>query len=115
MRGGLADNGEMLRVDVFTKLGKFYLVPIYLADRVRGVLPNKAIRAATLEKDWPEMDATYHFAFSLCNNDLVLISDKDGDDGAFLRGYYKGTDRAAGAINLEAHDRSWLKRGIGVQ
>lgn len=115
VRGGLADNGEMLRVDVFTKAGKFYLVPIYLADRVSGVLPNRAIRAATPEQDWPEMDATYKFVFSLCNNDLILISDKDGGDGAFLRGYYKGSDRATGAINMEAHDRAWLKRGIGVQ
>lgn len=110
VRGGLADNGEMLRVDVFTKSGKFYL-----ADRVRGVLPNKAIRAATMEQDWPEMADSYQFAFSLCNNDLILISDKEGGKDAFLRGYYKGTDRASGTINVEAHDRSWLKRGVGVQ
>lgn len=115
VRGGLADNGEMLRVDVFTKAGKFYLVPIYLADRVSSVLPNKAIKQATMEQDWPEMDESYQFAFSLCNNDLILMSDKEGGDDAFLRGYYKGTDRAVGAINVEAHDRSWLKRGIGVQ
>ncbi|NOT66399.1 MAG: hypothetical protein HOP06_10315 [Methylotenera sp.] len=115
VRGGLADNGEMLRVDVFTKAGRFYLVPIYLADRVSGVLPNKAIKQATLEQDWPEMDETYQFAFSLCNNDLILISDKDGDDGAFLRGYFKGAHRGTGAINIEGHDRSWKKEGIGVQ
>lgn len=115
VRGGLADNGEMLRIDVFTKAGKFYLVPIYLADHVSGVLPNKAIKSDRLEEYWPEMDETYQFAFSLCNNDLILISDKDGGNGAFLRGYYKGTDRSKGAIKLEAHDRSWLKRGVGVQ
>lgn len=115
VRGGLADNGEMLRVDVFTKLGKFYLVPIYLADRVSAVLPNKAIRANTPEKDWLQLDETYQFLFSLSNNDLVLISDKDGGDGAFLRGYYKGTHRGTGAINIEGHDRSWKKEGIGVQ
>ena len=115
VRGGLAGNGDMLRVDVFTKLGKFYLVPIYLADRVRDVMPNKAIRAATLEEDWPEMDATYQFAFSLCNNDLILISDKKGEQGSFIHGYYKGTDRANGNISIEAHDRSWSKTGVGVQ
>jgi len=115
VRGGLADNGEMLRVDVFTKAGKFYLVPIYLADRVSGVLPNRAIRAAAPEQDWPEIDASYQFAFSLCNNDLILISDKDGGDGAFLRGYFKGAHRGTGAINIEGHDRSWKKEGIGVQ
>ena len=117
VRGGLADNPplSMKRVDVFTKAGKFYLVPIYLADRVRGVLPNKAIRAATLEQDWPEMDATYKFAFSLCNNDLILIADKKGEEGSFIRGYYKGTDRANGNISIEAHDRSWARSGVGVQ
>ena len=115
VRGGLADNGEMLRVDVFNKAGKFYLVPIYLADRVSSVLPNKAIRAATMEQDWPEMDDSYQFAFSLCNNDLILISDKDGGDDAFLRGYFKGAHRGTGAINIEGHDRSWKKDGIGVQ
>jgi len=115
VRGGLADNGEMLRVDVFNKVGKFYLVPIYLADRVSSVLPNKAIRAATMEQDWPEMDDSYQFAFSLCNNDLILISDKDGGDDAFLRGYFKGAHRGTGAINIEGHDRSWKKDGIGVQ
>ncbi|MDZ4212585.1 MAG: hypothetical protein U1C59_12815, partial [Methylotenera sp.] len=115
VRGGLADNGEMLRVDVFTKAGKFYLVPIYLADRVSGVLPNKAIKQATLEQDWPEMDATYQFSFSLCNNDLILIADKKGEKGSFIRGYYKGTDRANGNISIEAHDRSWARTGVGVQ
>jgi CRISPR-associated endonuclease Csn1 len=115
VRGGLADNGEMLRVDVFTKAGKFYLVPIYLADRVGGVLPNKAIKQATLEQDWPEMDETYAFAFSLCNNDLILIADKKGEDDAFLRGYFKGAHRGTGNINIEGHDRSWKKEGVGVQ
>ena len=115
VRGGLADNGEMLRVDVFTKLGKFYLVPIYLADRISGVLPNKAIKQATLELDWPEMDETYQFAFSICNNDLILITDKKGENDALLRGYFKGAHRGTGNINLEGHDRSWKKEGVGVQ
>lgn len=115
VRGGLADNGEMLRVDVFTKAGKFYLVPIYLADRISGVLPNKAIKQAALEQDWPEMDETYQFAFSLCNNDLILITDKKGENDALLRGYFKGAHRGTGNINLEGHDRSWKKEGVGVQ
>jgi len=114
VRGGLADNGEMLRVDVFTKAGKFYLVPIYLADRVSGVLPNKAIKQAALEQDWPVMDGSYQFAFSLCNNDLILIADKKGE-ASFIRGYFKGAHRGTGNINIEGHDRSWKKEGVGVQ
>lgn len=115
VRGGLADNGEMLRLDVFTKLGKFYLVPIYLADRAHRIMPNKAIKQAVLEEDWPEMDLTYRFEFSLCNNDLILVSDKKGEKDSLLRGYYKGTDRSNGSISIEAHDRSWFRTKIGVQ
>ena len=42
MRGGIAKNDTMLRVDVFTKAGKFHLVPVYVHHRVTG-LPNRAI------------------------------------------------------------------------
>ena len=30
IRGGIAKNDSMLRVDVFTKAGKFHLVPVYV-------------------------------------------------------------------------------------
>ena len=49
VRNGIADNGGMIRVDVFSKKNKkgkdeFYLVPVYLADFGKQ-LPNKAIVA----------------------------------------------------------------------
>jgi hypothetical protein len=61
------------------------------------------------------MDKSYQFAFSLCNNDLILIADKKGEKDSLLRGYYKGTDRSNGSISMEAHDRSWFRTKIGVQ
>jgi hypothetical protein len=42
IRGGIAKNDSMLRVDVFTKAGKYHLVPVYVHHRVTG-LPNRAI------------------------------------------------------------------------
>lgn len=116
VRGGLANNGNMLRTDVFAKKNKkgkdeFYLVPIYLSDLGKP-LPNKAIVPLKFEDDWLILDETYTFKFSLYMDDLIKV--KKGDNEALL-GYFCGTDRASGAISLENHDRSQKHRGVGVK
>lgn len=115
IRGGLANNGLMLRTDVFVKKNKkgkdeFYLVPIYLSDMGKD-LPNKAIVAHKAEEQWPELDETYQFKFSLYMDDLLKI--KKGEKE--ILGYFNGTDRAVAAISLTSHDRSNNFRGIGVK
>lgn len=116
VRGGVAKNDSMLRVDVFTKGGKFHLVPVYVHHRVKG-LPNRAIVAHKDEVEWPEMDATYSFAFSVYPNDLVRVTQRN----ATFLGYYAGCDRGSGNFNLWIHDRNsaigigGLVRGIGVK
>lgn len=115
VRGGVAKNDSMLRVDVFTKGGKFHLVPVYVHHRVKG-LPNRAIVAYKDEEDWTEV-ANNEFLFSLHPNDLALITLKNEK----YLGYYAGCDRSTGALNLWAHDRNQnvgkdgLIRGIGVK
>lgn len=116
VRGGLANNGNMLRTDVFVKKNKkgkdeFYLVPIYLSDLGKP-LPNKAIVQLKFEDEWLTLDETYTFKFSLYLDDLVKV--KKGDNEAIL-GYFCGTDRATGAISLESHDRGQKYRGVGVK
>ncbi len=116
IRGGLAKNDSMLRVDVFTKAGKFHLVPVYVHHRVTG-LPNRAIVAHKDENDWPHVDETYQFLYSIYPNDLIKITQK----GPSFTGYYAGCDRGSGNVNLWAHDRAetigkdGLIRGIGVK
>ena len=55
----------MARVDVFTKDGKYFLVPIYTWQVAKGILPNKAIVALKDENEWIEIDNNYIFLFSL--------------------------------------------------
>ncbi len=116
VRGGVAKNDTMLRVDVFTKGGKFHLVPVYVHHRVTG-LPNRAIVAFKDEEEWTLVDESFEWCFSLYPNDLVQICLKKE---SFL-GYYTGTDRSTGAVSLWAHDRNQavgkdgLMRGIGVK
>lgn len=114
VRGGLADNGEMVRTDVFERNGKYFLVPVYLKDTVASELPNRAIVAFKPESQWRELDDSYRFVFSLCLNDPIRLVRKSGGTESALGGYFKGTDRSSACISIEAHDSSWLKRGQGV-
>ncbi len=116
IRGGIAKNDSMLRVDVFTKASKFHLVPVYVHHRVKG-LPNRAIVAFKDEDEWTLIDDSFEFCFSLYPNDLIRVTLKKETS----LGYYAGCDRSTGAISLWAHDRSQqvgkdgLIRGIGVK
>jgi CRISPR-associated endonuclease Csn1 len=116
INGGLASNGDMVRVDVFKKDGKFQLVPIYVHHFAQDELPNKAIVAFKDEKDWIVQDDK-DFLFSLYRNDLVRIKSKKED----VLGYYVGTHRGTGAINIRTHDsdpdfgKNGVKEGIGVK
>lgn len=97
---GLASNGDQIRIDIFQKNGKFFVVPIYVHHFIQGKLLNKAIIAAKDEKDWIEMDDK-DFIFSLYKNDLVRVKSNNEDYLA----YYMGTvDRSTGAISIRTHD-----------
>lgn len=115
VRGGIAKNDSMLRVDVFAREGKFHLVPVYVHHRVKG-LPNRAIVAYKDEAQWTEVRDD-EFLFSLHPNDLTRIALKDAN----YLGYFAGCDRSTGAVSLWAHDRhqaqgkGGLYRGIGVK
>ncbi len=98
VRGGVADNGDMARCDVYCRQGRYYLVPVYVADIMAGRLPRRAIRPAKGEAQWPLM-AEAEFAFSLHPYDLVAVTPKAAAEPTL--GYYLTVDRANG--------RLWLK------
>jgi CRISPR-associated endonuclease Csn1 len=117
IRLGIANNGAMLRVDVFSKGGKFCAVPVYVADAAKAELPNRAVLHSKPESEWPEMDASYFFLFSLHPNDWLTVRLKP----EVIEGYFAGLDRSTGAISLWAHDRNQsigdngLRRSIGIK
>ena len=117
IRGGIAKNDTMLRVDVFAKAGKFHLVPVYIHHTVTG-LPNRGITAFKDEEGWTLIDNTFDFCFSMHPCDLIRISQKGKPP---LLGYYAGCNRATGSIDVWAHDRNQtigkdgLIQSIGVK
>ncbi len=118
IRGGIAKNDTMLRVDVFTKAGKFYLVPVYVHHAVARALPNRAIVAFKDEDEWTLIDASFAFCFSLYPNDLVSVTFKSKPT---LMGYYSSCHRGTAALNIWSHDRNiavgknGIIEGVGVK
>jgi CRISPR-associated endonuclease Csn1 len=108
LRGGVASNDSMIRVDVFRhkKDQKFHLVPVYVHHRIAG-LPNRAIVAAKDESEWTIMDGNFDFLFSLHSNDLIELGQKGKNK---VVGYYRGCHSGTGGINLAHHDRN--KMGV---
>lgn len=104
----IADNGTMVRVDIFRHKanGKFYGVPIYTMDFALGILPNKAVVGGKdksgVIKDWLEMDSNYEFCFSLFKDDLILVQKKEMSKAELC--YFAGFDTSGGQIKVEKHN-----------
>ncbi|GAB1411329.1 hypothetical protein MASR1M97_00650 [Candidatus Desulfobacillus denitrificans] len=119
VRGGIAKNDSMLRVDVFRhrKDGKYHLVPVYVHHAVAKELPNRAVVAFKDEAEWTLIDGNFDFCFALYPNDLVRVTLKKESH----TGYYASCNRSTGAINLWVHDRNQqvgkdgFIEGIGVK
>jgi CRISPR-associated endonuclease Csn1 len=121
INGGLASNGGMVRVDVFTKehpkkKGKleYYLCPVYVADYVKATLPNKVMVPGKKESEWLNINGDFQFLFHLYKNDVVKLTTAKGD---IIEGYYDGAHRSNAQINLKHHDGDpeKYKESIGVK
>lgn len=108
----IAENANMVRVDVFEKNSKYFIVPIYVSDFTKDTLPNKAIVASKDEKDWIEMTEEYNFKFSLYPNDLVKIKKKRESE---FYAYYRSAHRGTGNINLLSINGENEINGIGIR
>lgn len=109
---GIAANGSMVRVDVYSKNCKFFLIPYYVDDIAKKLIKKRAIAAHKDESEWQIIDSSYNFCFSLFSNDLVYIIDSKGKE---YFAYYGGTHRGTGAINLLSHEGATRFEGIGVK
>ncbi len=106
---GLVDNADMVRLDVFEKAGKFYLIPIYthqVADQKQWPQPpNRAITAHKPESEWPQIDSSFDFCFSVYPFSWIEAVTRKGE---VFEGYYRGADRSTAAISF-SNELSRLK------
>lgn len=122
VRGGSADRGEIVRVDVFAKPNKrgkdeFYLVPIYphhvMNKREWPGPPMRAVVAYKDEEEWTLIDDTFSFRFTLYPRNYVEVVKSTGE---VFEGYFGGVDRSTGAVSLFAHNSTKISfRGLGAK
>ncbi len=75
--------------------------------------PMRAVLQAKPESEWPVVDSTFEFLWSI-NQKTWLRATKTS--GEVVEGYFRGLDRATGNIALSAHENSdALVRGLGVK
>lgn len=126
---GVADNGRMVRIDVFRVPDDgYYYVPIYVADTKKGILPSKAVVAGKSPEAWKQMKPE-HFLFSLFKGDLIrvensreislaLAKEAVGEKTIQVKSglfYFCGACIATGSIGIETHDRRYSKGSLGVK
>lgn len=126
---GVADNGRMVRIDVFRVPDDgYYYVPIYVADTKKGILPSKAVVAGKSPEAWKQMKPE-HFLFSLFKGDLIYVESKKEISLALAKEavgektiqvksglfYFCGADISDGSIKIETHDRRYSKGSLGVK
>ena len=122
VRGGAADRGEMVRVDVFRRRNRrgeweFYLVPVYphqVADKAGWPAPpDRAVAAGKPEDQWPVMDDGCEFLWSLNQRSFIEVEQRDS---TVITGYFMGLDRSTGAITVAApHSTKELARNLGAR
>lgn len=120
VRDGVAERGEMVRVDVFRKKNKrdaweYFLVPIYPHQVFDAEdwpePPNQAILQAKPESEWPTMADGFEFMWSVTSQSFIEL---EKADGTFIDGYFRGVDRSTSNFNVAAHhSKDALVRGIG--
>jgi CRISPR-associated endonuclease Csn1 len=122
VRDGAADRGEMVRIDVFRKRNRkgaweYFLVPIYphqvFDTEDWPEPPNRIVRGAKPESEWPEIDGDHEFLWSLYP---LCWLELEKADGTAIKGYFRRMDRSTGAITLSPHhSKDEEIRSIGCQ
>lgn len=123
----LAENGSMIRIDIFYVEGEgYYFVPIYTADVKADKLPNKASVAAKPEEEWKAVDDK-DFIFSLYPNDLVYVRSKknfemeprEGNDNKIsveeVISYFNSADISTASIQITNSNGKYKRRGLGIK
>jgi len=78
INNGLAENGEVKRIDIFEKNGKYHFVYLYSIDFVKDEIKNISIKSKII-------DDTYSFKFSVFKNDLIELEFKDKKVFGYLK------------------------------
>ncbi|MBF7097244.1 type II CRISPR RNA-guided endonuclease Cas9 [Alkalibacter mobilis] len=127
---GVALNDSMIRIDVFhVEDDGYYFVPLYIADRMKDKLPNKAVVANKNYDNWKEMNEE-DFIFSLYPNDLIEVESKKpirmttvsaestlgrNKESDIQKFYFVKAGINTGSITVINHDNTYEVKSLGIK
>lgn len=122
VRGGTADRGDMVRIDVFTRPNRkgrdeWYLVPIYPHQVMnRKAWPHPPMHFVVPGKDethWEKISDAHVFKFSIYPRSYVKLIKTDGD---VFEGYFSGMDRSKASFRIFSHSSTAnFVKGLGTK
>ncbi len=89
VNGGICENGEIIRIDIFEKESKYYVVAIHISDFLKNNLPNITINGL-------KVDDSFKFKYSIFKDDLIEVKTKDNK---VIRGYFLQLSKTSFLIN----------------
>jgi CRISPR-associated endonuclease Csn1 len=104
---GWVTNGDMIRCDVFSKKGKYSLIPVYSHHLVHDSPPMRYIKANKPESEWAEVDDTFQYEFSLWRNSRFRVTEKPkrgNTDSNIIEGNYASLHRGTGLVSYNLPD-----------
>lgn len=100
--------GEIKRVDIYSKDGKYYCVPVYFCDK--GT-PKQYIEQGKPKHMWNSVNNTYKFEFSLYKGSIIKMESKKDAD-VF---YYRSIDSSTGIATCHMLNSKEVKIRKGIK
>lgn len=110
IRGGTADRGNIVRVDVYENTvgnarSKFAFVPVYAHQIFADSPPYRYFVLRKDYENWPSISSEQQFLFSIHPMTLLRISHKErgASENTTAVGYFRGFDVNDGRLNISDH------------
>ena len=110
-KGGMADNGAMVRIDIYRLNARYVAVPVYVHQLNDTKTAPRFCKPGTPPNQWPVIAEDNLKLFSLYKNSFFQITKKNGD---VIRGYFVKFDIAGANISLRVHDNDQSKGVLGL-
>ncbi len=107
-----AKNDSMIRIDIFCKDKKYYVIPVYTSDVYSNKLPMAIIQTNKSREYWPVVDTNYSFSLSIYPGDYVELVRKNDE---ILSGYFVKAHSGNASITLVTSTGDTTYSDIGIQ
>lgn len=117
VRGGIAENRTIVRLDIYRRKSKngkyqYYVAPVYAADIAAGRSPDRVVASGKTENEWPLIDDSFEFMFYLFPGECIRVFKNEKTEPVVI--YRTSFDRNSGKIVGNFLDRSNRNESGGI-